>query len=42
MKSELQVQLEEVTEERSKLNVEKQQMHMEEQRILAKLVPYYF
>lgn len=36
MKAELQVQLEEVADERSKLNVEKQKMHMEEQRILAK------
>lgn len=36
MKAELQAQLEEVTDERSKLNVEKQQLHMEEQRILAK------
>lgn len=36
MKTDLQAQLEEVTEERSRLNVEKQQLHMEEQRILAK------
>lgn len=36
MKAELEAQLEEVIEERSKLNVEKQQLHMEEQRILAK------
>lgn len=38
MKAELQMQLEEVAKERSKLNIEKQQMHMEEQRISAKLV----
>ncbi|KAI8426095.1 hypothetical protein MSG28_005054 [Choristoneura fumiferana] len=36
LKTDLQAQLEEVTEERSRLNVEKQQLHMEEQRILAK------
>lgn len=36
MKSELQVKLEEMAEDRSKLNVEKQQLKMEEQRILTK------
>lgn len=38
MKAELQAQLEEVADERSKLNVEKQQIHMEEQRVIAKYV----
>lgn len=40
-KVELQAQLEEITEERTKLNLEKQQMHMEEQRILAKYIIHY-
>lgn len=38
MKAELQAQLEELTEERTKLNVEKQQVHMEEQRTVAKYI----
>lgn len=38
MKAELQAQLEEVNEERSKLNIDKQQLHMEEQRVLARYV----
>lgn len=35
-KAELNAQLEEVTEERSKLNLDKQQLHMEEQRVMSK------
>lgn len=39
MKAELQAQMEEVAEDRLRMNLEKQQLHMDEQRIMAKYVP---
>lgn len=40
MKAELQAQIEEVTEERSKLSSQKQEVQIEEQRVLSKYVIY--